>query len=167
MTKQWAIADTHFGHKNILIPDRNDKPHRNFASIEEMDSLIVQNWNQKVSKEDGVFVLGDVSFHNAEKTKEIISKLNGHKILVKGNHDNRSNDFYMECGFKEVSKYPIILDKLGLILSHIPLDVCMLGSNLNIHGHMHSLIDDYEKSYPLKYKCVSVENIDYTPRQIA
>ena len=95
MSKTFFIADLHFGHKNII-----EYEHRPFKDIETMDEKIVQNWNNIVSKEDRVFVLGDVSFYDKEKTINIVSGLNGHKNLILGNHDRGRNiDYWYQCGF--------------------------------------------------------------------
>lgn len=157
MSRTFLIADTHFGHKNIL-----KLANRSFLDIDSMDTTIIKNWNKKVKKGDKIFILGDVSFYDLEGTKEIISNLNGHKVLVKGNHDKRKNDFWIETGFQEVSKYPIVLTLERIILSHAPIEL-PLDDFFNIHGHVHNNIGNYEDKYPDKYKCVSVERINYSP----
>lgn len=156
MIKRWMIADLHLGHAKIM-----EYEERPFATLEEVDRTIIKNWNNTVSKYDKVFVLGDVSFYHKERLMEIVKQLNGHKILVKGNHDKKSNDYWLECGFKEVSKYPIVLPELNVIMSHEPLE--SVGGFFNYHGHVHSKIESYEGRKPLNYKCVSVENVGYTP----
>ena len=78
------IADTHFGHENALAFD-----NRPFKTIEEHDRALTENWNNAVGPEDEVFVLGDISWHNATKTNEILRALNGKKHLIVGNHDKR------------------------------------------------------------------------------
>ena len=165
MAKIWLISDTHFGHTNVI-----KYCNRPFESSDEMDKTIIENWNNTIKKYDKVFLLGDVSFHTKERTKEIIQSLNGYKVLIKGNHDKRSNDFWLDCGFKEVGKYPIILNvnDRDLILSHQPISVSVdKGDFFNYHGHVHNMINDYEVVYPNRYKCVSVENISYKPFRLA
>ena len=53
--KTFVISDPHFGHKNIINYCRPE-----FSSTEEMDGLIIKNWNKVVNPEDVVFVLGDL-----------------------------------------------------------------------------------------------------------
>jgi len=60
---------------------------RKFGSVEEMDQTLIDNWNGVVKKSDRVFVLGDVSWHSAEQTDELLSELKGQKFLILGNHD--------------------------------------------------------------------------------
>ena len=75
-------SDTHFNHKSIL-----QLCNRPFNSIEEHDQKLIENWNSVVGVEDTVFHLGDFCFGNAQKWKEIRNQLNGHIILIIGNHD--------------------------------------------------------------------------------
>jgi calcineurin-like phosphoesterase family protein len=64
--KRFIISDMHFGHKNIIKYE-----NRPFASVGEMDDLIIQKWNNSVKNDDIIFVLGDVSFYNQEKQKKL------------------------------------------------------------------------------------------------
>lgn len=149
----YFISDMHFGHSNIIKYE-----NRPFKNIKEMDASIIENWNSVVKKDDKVFVLGDVSFYDKEKTAEIIYSLNGYKILILGNHDNeRSLHWWKSVGFDEVIKYPIIYDGFYM-LSHEPMYLNENMPYMNIHGHIHNL--KYESK---QFFNVSVECIDYTP----
>ena len=64
--KVFYIADLHFGHKNIIRYD-----NRPFKTVEEMDRALIERWNKAVSKNDTVFILGDISWHDETKTAEI------------------------------------------------------------------------------------------------
>lgn len=158
--KTFLIADTHFGHANIIKYE-----NRPFENVEDMDKLIIENWNKVVQKNDLVFVLGDVSLYNKDKTIQIIQELSGQKTLILGNHDkSRSPTFWRSVGFTEVYKYPIIF-KNFYILSHEPI---YLNSNMpymNIHGHIHSkkVVSLEEDKKIQQFFNVSVENINYTP----
>ena len=44
----YYIADMHFGHKNVLRFD-----NRPFADTELMDEVLIHNWNERVTDEDG------------------------------------------------------------------------------------------------------------------
>ena len=100
----YFIADLHFGHQNVLAYD-----NRRFPDIETHDNALIQNWNDIVGYEDDVYVLGDISWHNAVKTIEIFKQLNGNIHLIIGNHDNKllknrelRNRFCEICHYKEL-----------------------------------------------------------------
>lgn len=85
MNKIWFTADTHFGHNNILKYSK-----RPFASIEEHDRQLLQNWNDHVMPTDIVYHLGDVCFGN--KVRYNLYALNGIKYIIIGNHDHHKLD---------------------------------------------------------------------------
>lgn len=152
---EYLIADTHFGHRKII-----ELTNRPFNSVEEMDKQLIINWNNVVKKKDRIFVLGDFSFHNKIRTKEILEQLNGYKILVMGNHDRpHSVKWWQDAGFDEVYRYPILIDKY--VLSH---EIEEVEGFYNCHGHIHNNIPkNYNHN---KFKCVSVELQDYKPIRI-
>jgi len=170
--KRFIISDTHFGHANIITYEG-----RPFENADEMDSVLIKNWNSVVSKDDIVWHLGDFSLKsNQDDIKSIVSKLHGRKQIILGNHDNAEGDFvkrWTNMGFEFVSKYPVIIDSY-FILSHEPVFLCsneplnIAGRSLgnsnfthchNIHGHLHKLKYSDEKHYTN----VSVENTNYMP----
>ena len=153
MNRVFFIADPHFGDERIRRYE-----NRPLLNVEEMDSRMICNWNAVVTDSDIVYVLGDFGANDREA--EVLSKLNGRKLLVKGNHDEKSNAEYRAAGFEEVYDKPILFEGFWL-LSH---DALYVNSNMpyaNIFGHVHNspLIRDYSK----QHFCVSVERIDYTP----
>jgi len=155
MSKTFLISDTHFNHNNILTFKREDgTPLRTFSSIEEMNETMVDRWNKTVGKNDKVYHLGDVAFKNASSL-EILSRLNGDKILIKGNHDTLKPSIYLKH-FRDIRAY-WVLDKL--VLAHIPIHPDSLSRwRGQIHGHTHDRrLDDK------RYYNVCVENTEYTP----
>ena len=155
--KAFLIGDTHFGHSNILTFKKQDgSPLRVFNNIYEHDEYLIYKWNLVVKPEDKVYHLGDVGFRNFTVLNQILSRLNGSKILIKGNHDNMKLSQYAQH-FKDI-RSSHTLDKF--ILTHIPIHPDSLSRWVgNIHGHMHS------NSLPdSRYINVSVEQLnDYTP----
>jgi calcineurin-like phosphoesterase family protein len=141
---------------------------RPWDNIEEMDEALVENWNRVVRPKDKVLHLGDVVINR--RALPICWRLNGTKILVKGNHDVFRLEEYTPyfkdiLGAKQFDSY---------ILTHIPVHPSQMGRfKGNIHGHLHSErvrqeVTDcswYGKHMKddLRYTCVSVEQIDYTP----
>lgn len=152
MKRYFVIADTHFGHKNIIT-----YCNRPFRTVEEMNNHIIKEWNDCVSNDDTVFMLGDFAFGRVPII-EFTSKLNGKKILIKGNHDTYPNEFYRQCGFKEVSEYPILFG--FYLMSHEPLQLSETTPYFNFYGHVHNDAKYIDNSTS---KCISVERIGYRP----
>lgn len=158
--RYFVIGDTHFGHSNII-----KYCNRPFRDVEEMDMVLIKNWNEIVSNHDIVIHLGDFALCARERAKEICSQLNGKKILIKGNHDNWTDDFYRNIGFDYVSKFPIIYggtsDNNGFyMMSHAPLMLSETTPYWNFYGHVHN--DSKFADTPTS-KCVCVERIGYRP----
>lgn len=109
------------------------------------------------SNDDIVFVLGDFAF-GKENVQNFASRLNGRKILIRGNHDTYSNEFYRSCGFEEAIKYPILFD--FFLLSHEPLLLSETTPYYNFYGHVHN---DEKYVDNATSRCVSVERIGYQP----
>lgn len=150
--KYFVIADPHFGHENVIR-----YCSRPYKDIEAMNKDLVKKWNEVVTNKDTVFVLGDFAF-GKENVAKYAPLLNGHKILIKGNHDTYSNDFYRQCGFEEVSKYPIVFE--FFLMSHEPLLLSDTTPYYNYYGHVHNdskFIDNATS------KCVSLERTGYRP----
>lgn len=132
--KIYFISDTHFNHKNII-----KYCSRPFKDVEEMNKVLIENWNNTVTDFDTIFHLGDVALTNESEMKEIIPKLKGKKILIKGNHDKKSKEFFRSVGFEIIPDNPLKLDTEKLILSHKPLaDTEIPEGYINIHGHIHN-----------------------------
>jgi calcineurin-like phosphoesterase family protein len=161
----WLTSDTHFDHINIMKyePSRSER----FKDHLEMTDYLIENWNSVVKPNDLIFHLGDVFFCKADRMKEIADRLNGRKILIRGNHDKGySNGKFKSLSF-DVYNYYYIND---LLLSHYPqnedaLKVAIANTDLigNVHGHVHSNIGGLDQSI---YRCVSVELTNYTPIHI-
>jgi calcineurin-like phosphoesterase family protein len=152
----FVISDTHFGHANIIkFLDKNNNNIRPFSDVEEMDSYMIEKWNSVVKDGDRVYHLGDVVINR--RCLPILDKLNGKKVLIKGNHDIFRLRDYVKY-FDDIRAYKVI-PEYGIIMSHIPIHPESLKRwKLNIHGHLHNnKLDDP------KYKNVSVECINYTP----
>lgn len=153
MSQIYFIADTHFGDEQII-----NYENRPFETIEEMDSELINRWNSVINETDTVYVLGD--FGAADYEEKVLSQLNGMKFLIKGNHDNKSNEEYRQFGFNEVYDYPIIIDGFW-ILSHDALYVNANMPYANLFGHVHNT--PIVKDYSNQHYCVSAERINYTP----
>ena len=164
----YFIGCPHFGHEAMYRFTRaNGEKVRPYASAEEGDTVIRENWNRTVSKGDKVYVMGDVAFN--PKDLKILEVLNGSKILIKGNHDTLELSKYAKY-FRDVRAYHKLDNE---ILSHIPLHPVSLWrtkrniSWLNIHAHLHAEeVMLSEGVTDLRYFSCCVERIGYTPISI-
>lgn len=76
------VSDLHYFHKNIILYSQ-----RPFASVEEMNDKLIENWNRVVAPTDTIYSLGDFSFGNYLLTCNVLSQLNGEHHMILGNHD--------------------------------------------------------------------------------
>lgn len=176
----YYIADLHFGHSNILSFD-----NRMFPSIEVHDAELVTRWNEVVSPDDTVWILGDVSWYGPQRTTEILGELNGTKNLVTGNHDKRmirSRDV-RDC-FAEIVPYKEIELEGGggIVLCHYPIP-CFNNHYygwFHLYGHVHNSFE-WNMMKHAKYQMEALYNtpcrmynvgcmlpyMNYTPRTLA
>lgn len=130
----YYIADTHFGHKNIIRYD-----NRPFDSIKEMDETLIERWNKTVSENDVVYILGDLSWYDEDRTLKILDALNGRKVLIKGNHDKVSvkisSRFFRICDYLEIKD-----NNTKVILSHYPMPFWngQFRDSIHLYGHVHN-----------------------------
>lgn len=146
---RYYISDLHFYHANM----NTQMDQRGFASFEEMNEYMIEQWNKKVRKNDEVVILGDFSIAKGEKTNELLQRLKGKKYLIVGNHDRFLNDKTFDRNlFKWIEPYMELNDnKRKVILSHYPV-FCYNGQyRLNdqgepkvymLYGHVHNTFDE-------------------------
>lgn len=128
--QRWFISDTHFSHRNII-----KYAGRPYASVEEMNCALIENWNQCVGDEDQVFFLGDFGLGSVDHLHSICSKLKGRKICIRGNHD-RNASWMTRVGFSVVLESAFL--KIGrhtVELIHIPSE--SEPDHFQLHGHVH------------------------------
>lgn len=164
MPATFLVSDTHFGHPGVckfMGPDGVTKL-RPWDSPEEMDEEMVKRWNETVRPNDKVYHLGDVVINR--KALSIMHRLNGDKVLIKGNHDIFRLEEYTPH-FRDIRGYHVLA---GMILSHIPVHESNLGRfGVNVHGHLHAhrvMMKDYGREVvDPRYHCVCVEQTDFRP----
>ena len=173
MPSVFLVSDTHFGHTGVCRFTRNDgEKLRPWTDSDEMDEAMVKAWNERVKPTDKVYHLGDVVINR--KALSIMRRLNGDKVLIRGNHDIFRDDEY-RMYFRELRAYHVMN---GMILSHIPLHSDSMGRfGVNIHGHLHANrvkkargVDAktgevlYSDKIDPRYHCVCVEQTpDFAP----
>tara|TARA_R110000796_G_scaffold126793_5_gene241787 strand:+ start:1946 stop:2416 length:471 start_codon:yes stop_codon:yes gene_type:complete len=144
---------------------------RGFATAEEHDEHIIENWNKVVNKKDTVWILGDITMEKAKY--EILDRLKGLKNVVLGNHDMPQHVPKM---LEHVNKVCSTFTKKGIIFTHIPIHPREFAFRYktNIHGHLHSHIvtKTVASEFELRgteevpddrYINVSCEQVNFTP----
>lgn len=174
MPSVFLVSDTHFGHAGVCRFLREDGTKlRPWDNPEDMDEFMVEAWNQRVRPNDKVYHLGDVVINR--RALKTLGRLNGDKVLIRGNHDIFRDTDYREY-FRELRAYHVMN---GCILSHIPVHEASLGRfGVNIHGHLHANrvkrvigIDTlgtvpelvYGTEPDVRYHCVCVEQTNFAP----
>ena len=166
LDKTWICSDPHLNHGNII-----KYCNRPFKSVNDMNEEIINRHNSVVDPTDTVFILGDLGWPDPS---EYVKKLNGNKILIRGNHDSekvvssllRNNTIigpvhdYFELTLKEYGILPIVM-------CHYPIESWnrKYHGAIHLHGHTHGTLDnsglmrfdmgiDCNDYYPFKLKDV-------------
>ena len=155
MSKELYISDLHFSHANAISFD-----NRPWKDINEMNEEIIRIWNERVTDEDDVWILGDISWTGPYETRCLIARLRGKKHWVTGNHDYKLLKNEELCRqFVDVYEcYHKHIDKAGntVILSHFPIfmfDGVYHGHTVHLYGHVHTnqhdcdMIEKWKKEY--------------------
>jgi calcineurin-like phosphoesterase family protein len=180
MSNVWFTADSHFGHRAMAATGKGWRP---FATIEEHDETLIENWNKVVKHDDQVWHLGDVGMGSEMGILEKISRCNGSKHLIAGNHDkcwSGERDAYKHIGlwmsfFDSVQTYARrrLDGNQNIMLSHFPYagdhtsqerynQYRLRDDGLWLaHGHVH---DAWAKSG--RQVNVGVDVRDFTPMHL-
>ena len=136
---KYYISDLHFFHDKVIMYD-----NRKFKSVEEMNTTLINNWNSRVTDEDDVYILGDVSWcKDPGENIALLRGLRGRKHLIYGNHDkamkvvNKQSDV-----FASVNDYLQVSDTgCGcVVMSHYPILFwnCQFRDSIHLYGHVHN-----------------------------
>ena len=136
MENVFFTSDCHFYHKNII-----KYCNRPFSSIEEMNSILINNWNSQVNNNDLVFCLGDLLWGtDINRLNNLIKQLNGNIILIKGNHDFYTDEQYLNANIKKVtSLLDVTLNDYKFVLCHYQLMYWNKShyGTFHLYGHQH------------------------------
>lgn len=139
----YFTSDLHFYHEKIIR-----HVHRPFQSAEEMNQTLIKKWNARVTPEDEVYILGDLTLKGPELASYCLYSLNGNKHLIRGNHD-----LYADSPAFDRSLFVSIRDYMELtyqntrfVLFHYPIEEWngMHKGTVALHGHQH-----HHKNYNL------------------
>lgn len=150
--KTFVTSDLHFGHKNIM----NFEPvnRARFQRIEDMDGIMIKEWNDVVQAEDDVYILGDVAFRSPADSAAILRQLNGFLHLIPGNHDrkNLEHEIFRQCFYAihsdiyeldyQMPENPLFkgTGRERIVMCHYPIaewNGCHRGA-VHFYGHLHS-----------------------------
>lgn len=167
MSKTFVYSDPHFYHNNITkFTNYDGTKVRPWDDSDKMTEEMIQWYNECVSDQDRVYILGDVAFTVAG-IRRCVSQMKGRKCLIPGNHDPVKMRKYFDL-FDDVRGY---VQRSGFIMSHIPLHPHCLGRwKLNIHGHLHNNTvkkDEYDDAFTqvdLRYYNACVERTNFRPK---
>ena len=169
--KVYFTSDMHCGHSKII-----EYCNRPFASAEEMNETLINNWNKKIPDDGIVFDLGDFAIGGSKVWNDTLSRLKGKHYLIKGNHDEKNYRESYSKYFELVTQQMYIqVEDVSIYLNHFPF-LCFGGSYREQHnvwqcfGHVHS--GPYRISgkdiqrcrilFPTQYD-VGVDNNNFTP----
>ena len=148
-------ADLHFNHANII-----KYCNRPFNNIEDMNQLLIKNWNSKITPRDTVYIVGDFAFSDH---KRFLDSLNGTKHLISGSHDMIPREL-VGNELQSIQKYKeLIIRNKRVVLSHCPLRCWEYAQEGSIHlfGHVHGRVTTYNLSMD-----VGVDTNNYFPYSI-
>ena len=160
----YGISDNHWNHWQI-----NRYCKRGFESLEQMNDSMTKKWNNTVRNEDLIINVGDVCFTKGESAAitAVFKKLNGRKILVKGNHDRKSTAWYLTNGWDFVcDRFVWVLNKKRILFIHDPKHITdhdYKTCHYIFHGHLHEKGPFITKKKQCKIINLSVEKVNYTP----
>lgn len=149
---RFITADTHFFHKSLLgITDFAIRP---YADVTHMNQAIIDHWNERVGDKDTVYHLGDIALYftrpavkSHEAVLSVLKQLNGHLVLIKGNHDSRELFKFLEQhNYLLGDKLKFEFHDVGVLfkynhrqyyLTHYPMMLGIAPQIINLHGHIH------------------------------
>lgn len=158
--KTWIGSDFHWHHKNIMKFCPETRGH--YRDVAHMNQDMIDQWNSMVAPEDLVYMLGDIAFCSGFEASTIMSKLQGRKILVMGNHDTKTvkdKNFCRE--FEEIHNY-LEVNYAGTKICMFHYPIAEFNSQhrgaVHFHGHLHQ--------HPSGLEQYRVRNVgwDYTGR---
>jgi calcineurin-like phosphoesterase family protein len=126
--KTWIITDTHFGHANMV---------QYCGRPEDFSNTIFNNLFKMIQPNDLLIHLGDICIGNDSLWHERLSVIDCKKVLVRGNHDKKSDNWYMTHGWDFVcDNFSTTFLGKKILFSHMPRPVQLY--DFNIHGHFHN-----------------------------
>lgn len=156
MSEIYLTSDTHYFHD--LLVNLGDRPKNFWYEMTEHMAAI---------PEDSMLIhCGDICIGQDRRAHaEFLSQVKCTKILVRGNHDNKSDNWYLAKGWDFVCE-SFVKKASGktIVFTHIPLTEH--NYDLNIHGHFHNnkrFHPNNAEADPSKYFLVAIEENGMRP----
>jgi calcineurin-like phosphoesterase family protein len=158
---EFFTSDTHF-HHNAIVHMGNGRP---FATVEEMNETIIERWNERIGPDDNVYHLGDFALCGRAKAQEVMDRLNGRKVLIAGNHDDKA---------RKLDGWAQVLDMAYLRRGHRRIVLCHYAmktwrnahhGSVMLFGHSHGNLRGCRQSLDVgvdawDFRPVTLEEID-------
>lgn len=138
-------SDLHLNHNKPFLYEP-----RGFDNIDSMNQAIIQNFNQIITQDDDLYLLGDTFLGDLDAGIDLFKQLPGKIHLIWGNHDtDRRKEVMPQCpSVIEILGYATILKykKFHFYLSHFPTCTAnfddyqkpLAQRTLCLAGHTHS-----------------------------
>lgn len=157
--KIFFISDPHFDHSNIIR-----LCNRPFNNVHDMNLTLINNWNNTVPEDGLVFILGDFCWgRDHRRWIDLLNKLSGQKILIKGNHDYYKTLEKVESEFVTIrERLELKVNNNSIMLDHYPMKEWngSFRGVYSLYGHIHD--KDFPDAKSQQYN-VCVERNDYRP----
>lgn len=157
MVKVFVVSDNHFNQGMMIHFGR-----RPFKSVVQMNNEMIVRWNETVTDQDIVVVVGDFALGSKEKIERVVEQLKGRKYLIEGNHDTAKRRLWLEGvieGYKD--RIELEIANKRLLFTHKPQKEGQF--HLNLHGHHHRKLRGKALDSS-RYYNVAVEFNEYTPQ---
>jgi calcineurin-like phosphoesterase family protein len=153
--KIWFTSDPHFMHENII-----KYTNRPFDNADNMNEVLIKNWNKVVGEDELVFCLGDFALGKEQDCLDILKRLNGHKVLIKGNHEKTVmkksyNRDEFDGGIYELLEIRVEDEEVAnefqdIVLCHYTMTTWNKShrGSWQLFGHVHGMLDNNESLSP-------------------
>lgn len=147
---RFYTADPHFGHENII-----QYCDRSFGSVEEMDEAILEAWQQSLTVDDVLYILGDIGGPptSTEYARSLLAECPATVQWIRGNHDRDSwsDALEPEASFlgdrmeiRTDCSDPRDDHPVFLVLDHYPMASWnrYYHGAVQLHGHVHGRLNN-------------------------
>jgi len=156
--EHYFSSDYHLGHHNVIKYD-----NRPFKDIYHMNETIIENHNSRVSNEDEFYFLGDFALCRYDDMEKYLSRLNGKKFFIKGNHDKKETiRLYQKYGTYLGNLAEIKINNQHIVICHYAMKVWNKSHHgtWHLYGHSHHSLPEDKNSLSFD---VGINGWDYMP----